>query len=61
MALFVAIRYWKAPRSLVRRNSIRFILAIIIALCEICGWSCFFSSCGAPIVPDPWLKQPINA
>jgi hypothetical protein len=42
MALFVAIRYWKAPRSLVRRNSIRFILAIIIASCEIGGWVIFF-------------------
>jgi hypothetical protein len=42
MALFVAIRYWKAPRSLVRRNSIRFILAIIVALCEIGGWTVFF-------------------
>ena len=42
MALFIAIRYWKAPRSLVRRNSIRFVLAIIVALCEIGGWVTFF-------------------
>ena len=42
MALFVAIRYWKAPRSLVRRNSVRFVIAIVIALCEIGGWVAFF-------------------
>ena len=42
MALFVAIRYWKSPRSLVRRSNVRFILAIIIALLQIGGWATFF-------------------
>ena len=42
MALFVAIRYWKSPRSLVRRSNVRFILAITIALLQIGGWVTFF-------------------
>ena len=37
-AVFVAIRYWKAPGSVVRRSKIRFVLAIVIALIEIAGW-----------------------
>jgi hypothetical protein len=43
MALFVAIRYWNAPRSLVQSSRIRLILAIIIALLEIGGWITFFT------------------
>ena len=39
MTLFVAIRYWKAPRSLVRRTRVRFIIAMVIALAQIIGWS----------------------
>lgn len=35
MAIFVAIRYWNAPRSILRRTRIRFIIAIVIALLEI--------------------------
>jgi hypothetical protein len=39
MTLFVAIRYWNAPRSPVHRNRIQFVLAIIIALLQIGGWT----------------------
>ena len=42
MTLFVAIRYWNAPQSIVRRTRFRFILAIIIALLQIAGWTAFF-------------------
>jgi hypothetical protein len=42
MALFTAIRYWRAPRSLVRRTKIRFVAAIIISLLQIAGWGIFF-------------------
>jgi len=38
IALYVAIRYWKAPRSIVHRTRIRFILAIIFASLQIAGW-----------------------
>jgi len=42
MALFIVIRYWKAPRSLVKPGPFRFILAIIIALLQIGGWTALF-------------------
>jgi hypothetical protein len=42
MTLFIAIRYWNAPMSIVRRNKIRFIVAIVIALLEIGGWAMIF-------------------
>jgi hypothetical protein len=42
MALFIAIRHWNAPGSLVQRSRVRFILAIIIALLEIGGWTALF-------------------
>lgn len=43
MSLFVTIRYWSAPRSIVRRNRIRFILAIFVALATILGWAAVFT------------------
>jgi hypothetical protein len=42
MALYVAIRYWKAPQSIVRQHHIRTIIAIILALAELGGWAAFF-------------------
>ena len=42
MALFVAIRYWKSPPSLVHRGKIRFVVAIIFALLQIVGWVIVF-------------------
>ena len=38
MALFVAIRYWNAPPSLVGQNRARSIAAIVLALLQIAGW-----------------------
>lgn len=48
MALFVAIRYWNTPRSLVHRTRIRFVAAIILALMQIAGWGglLFFALAG---------------
>jgi len=37
-ALFIALRYWNAPRSIVHRSKIRLIFAIIIASLQIIGW-----------------------
>jgi hypothetical protein len=42
MTLFVAIRYWKAPLSILRRSRFRFVIAIILALLQIGGWILFF-------------------
>jgi len=37
-ALYVAFRFWNAPRSLVHRSRIRLVLAIIFASLQIAGW-----------------------
>jgi len=42
MALFVAIRYWKSPSSMLRRTRIRNVAAIIISLLQIAGWTIIF-------------------
>ena len=38
MSLFVSIRYWRAPSSIVPRTKVRFIIAILLSLLEIGGW-----------------------
>jgi hypothetical protein len=40
--IYLAIRYWNAPGSIVSGRKIRFILAVIIALAEIAGWCLLF-------------------
>ena len=45
MALFLAVRYWKAPSSIIQRTKIRLIIAIIFAVLQIFGWSAFIYSC----------------
>jgi len=42
IALFVAIRYWNAPSSIIRRSKFRFILAIAIATLQLIGWAAVF-------------------
>ncbi len=41
-ALYIAIRYWKSPLSIVRRSRIRFVIAILLALSQIIGWAILF-------------------
>lgn len=41
-ALFMAIRYWNAPRSIVRRTKIRYVIAIVLALAQMSGWGLLF-------------------
>ena len=41
-ALFVALRYWNAPRSIVRRTKVRYVTAIILASLQIAGWGLLF-------------------
>jgi len=43
MALFVALRYWNAPRGLVQAGRFRSVLAIIVATGQIGGWVTFFT------------------
>ncbi len=44
IALFIAIRHWNAPRSIVHRTKVRYVLAIILATIEIAGWVLFISA-----------------
>src|SRR5262249_8414568 len=37
-AIYVALRYWKAPASLVGGTKVRFVAAIVISLVQITGW-----------------------
>ena len=37
-ALFIALRHWNSPRSIVRPSRIRLVLAIIFASLQIIGW-----------------------
>jgi len=39
VALFMAIRYWNAPLSIVHHSRVRFVLAAVFALAEIGAWS----------------------
>jgi hypothetical protein len=41
-ALFVAIRYWREPGSVVHRTKIRLILAMFLALAQMVGWGIGF-------------------
>jgi hypothetical protein len=42
VALYIAIRYWNAPNSIVPRSRWRAVLAIIIALLEMAVWAAIF-------------------
>ncbi len=39
MALYVALRYWKTPLSIVPRRRWRFVLAMVLSVPQILGWS----------------------
>jgi hypothetical protein len=47
IALYIAIRYWNAPSSVVPRSRWRMVLAIILALLEIGGWVAVFIAIAA--------------
>lgn len=38
IVLYIAIRHWKRPGSILPRTRIRFVCAVIIALAQISGW-----------------------
>ena len=37
-AIFISLRYWKAPGSIVRGKKPRFVAAIVLSLAQIAGW-----------------------
>lgn len=42
MSLFVALKYWKAPSSIIPRTKVRFIFAIFFSVLQITGWIVLF-------------------
>ena len=44
IVLFLTIRHWKSPGSMVRKTKIRFIAAFFIASLQIAGWTFFFTN-----------------
>jgi hypothetical protein len=44
LALYLAIRYWNAPRSLVHRTRTRFILAMGFSGIQILAWAVWIGS-----------------
>jgi hypothetical protein len=38
VAIYVAVRYWKAPRGIIRTSKWRYVLAVILALLQLTGW-----------------------
>lgn len=40
-AIFVVIRYWNTPSSIIPRTKIRFVLAFILAILQCAGWAFF--------------------
>ncbi|MFC1823361.1 hypothetical protein ACFL9T_11685 [Thermodesulfobacteriota bacterium] len=44
LAIYFAIRYWKAPSSITGRTKIRLIIALLFAGSQITGWALFFFS-----------------
>jgi len=41
-ALFLVVRYWRRPLSVLPRTRIRFVLAFLIAFAQVCGWLFLF-------------------
>ncbi|HWH70909.1 MAG TPA: B-box zinc finger protein [Candidatus Sulfotelmatobacter sp.] len=38
MALYIAVRYWKAPLGIVRRSRARYVVALVAASLQVLGW-----------------------
>jgi hypothetical protein len=43
MAIYIALRYWKAPLGILRRTHVRFVAAILLALLQIGAWVTFIT------------------
>ena len=44
LVIYITIRYWKAPTSIIPRTKIRFILAFVLASLQISGWILVFTN-----------------
>jgi len=54
VSLYIAIRYWNAPSSIVRRNRWRAVLAILLALAQIGVWITVFVAATHTRKHQPW-------
>lgn len=43
LVIFLCVRHWNSPSSIIPRTKIRFVLAFVIAGAQIAGWILFFS------------------
>lgn len=50
IALFMTIRYWNRPTSILPRTKVRFVLAAIFALIQLGGWGVFVVSVARSLV-----------
>ena len=41
-AVYLVVRHWRQPLSILPRTRIRFVIAFLIALAQICGWLALF-------------------
>jgi hypothetical protein len=39
ISIYIAIRYWKAPTSIIRRTKVRFVFAILLSGLQLAGWT----------------------
>lgn len=37
-AIYVSIRHWKSPGSIIPRTKVRYVIAIVVALIQVAGW-----------------------
>ena len=44
VVIYLTIRHWNSPSSIIPRTKIRFVLAFIIASLQIAGWIYLFSN-----------------
>ena len=42
LALYLSIRHWKTPSSIIHRTKIRFIIAVLLASLQVIGWVVVF-------------------
>jgi len=43
LVIYLTVRHWNSPSSIIPRSKVRFILAFVIAGAQIAGWILFFS------------------
>jgi hypothetical protein len=41
-AIYVVIRHWNSPGSLITRGKARFVIAFLLALAQVAGWIALF-------------------